>query len=127
MQNFQIVMIRLVCFESERAKIVTLLLKNLTFEYLLRTIPMVFFQYSPLLQRRFVGKSTERISRPRSPTKQMTGSESAVVERSLPNPRVVSSNPGRGTSSSPSWDWVDLMKVQVAEKGNGHPTPFAEA
>ena len=52
----------------------------------------------------------------------MTVHDSAVVARSLPNPRVLSSNPDRGTSSSPS-----LAKVQAAEKGTGHPTPYAEA
>ncbi len=41
--------------------------------------------------------------------------DSAVVERSLPNPRVVSSNPGRGTSSSPSWKWV----AKSLETGGG--------
>ena len=56
-----------------RVKIVTSLLKNswLDFEYLLCTNPMGFFRCSPLVQRRLVGKYTERISRRRSPTKRI--------------------------------------------------------
>ena len=48
-----------------------------------------------------------------------------AVEHSLPNLRVVSSNLGCGTSSSPGWKWVAKLVYrhsEVSEKGDDHPT-----
>ena len=56
--------------------------------------------------------------------------DSAVVKRSLPNPSVVSSNPGWVTFSSPSWKWLAKSlwtKIQVVEKGIGRITQYAKA
>ena len=68
MRNFQILIITLLCFGSESygVKIVTVLLKNWTLNICSVQIQWngVFPMLSPpLLQRRLVGKCTERISR----------------------------------------------------------------